>query len=122
MSQIYSYYLRAKQKYNQKSLFIWFSADSEKIAQNKLPYLMAEAGINEDHFFKPIRTNLPVVDELPPEGVFDSEFPQRFTHDANTNVGSLRIPTMTKARPRKRPAPIALVFHSGSSQQSNASR
>lgn len=85
MSQIYSYYLRAKQKYNQKSLFVWFSADSDKKAQNKLPYLMDEAGINEEYFFKPIRTNLPVVDELPPEGVFDSEFPQRFTHDANTN-------------------------------------
>lgn len=85
MSQIYSYYLRAKQKYNQKSLFVWFYADSDKKAQNKLPYLMDEAGINEEYFFKPIRTNLPVVDELPPEGVFDSEIPQRFTHDANTN-------------------------------------
>ncbi|HDW1711918.1 TPA: 3'-5' exoribonuclease, partial [Escherichia coli] len=32
----------------------------------------------EDDFKKPVRVNLPVVDDLPPEGVFDTEFCNRY--------------------------------------------
>ncbi|HHU7238286.1 TPA: 3'-5' exoribonuclease domain-containing protein, partial [Escherichia coli] len=33
---------------------------------------------DEDDFKKPVRVNLPVVDDLPPEGVFDTEFCNRY--------------------------------------------
>ncbi|EMG7354431.1 exodeoxyribonuclease VIII, partial [Escherichia coli] len=35
-------------------------------------------GYDEDDFKKPVRVNLPVVDDLPPEGVFDTEFCNRY--------------------------------------------
>ncbi|EGD6179694.1 exodeoxyribonuclease VIII [Escherichia coli] len=39
---------------------------------------MDDAGYDEDDFKKPVRVNLPVVDDLPPEGVFDTEFCNRY--------------------------------------------
>jgi len=35
---------------------------------------MDDNDYDEDDFKKPVRVNLPVVDDLPPEGVFDTEF------------------------------------------------
>ncbi|MCV5491716.1 exodeoxyribonuclease VIII, partial [Escherichia coli] len=35
-------------------------------------------GYDEDDFKKPVRVNLPVVSDLPPEGVFDTEFCNRY--------------------------------------------
>ncbi|HDJ1198646.1 TPA: 3'-5' exoribonuclease [Escherichia coli] len=35
---------------------------------------MDDAGFDEEDFKKPVRVNLPIVNDLPPEGVFDTEF------------------------------------------------
>ncbi len=39
---------------------------------------MDDNDYDEDDFKKPVRVNLPVVDDLPPEGVFDTEFCNRY--------------------------------------------
>jgi len=74
----YAYYIKAKKKSGEKDLFIWFSATDENTAFNKYHSLFNEAGLNGENFFKPIRTDLPVVDNLPPEGQFDNTWCEEY--------------------------------------------
>ncbi|MFG6076959.1 RecE family exodeoxyribonuclease [Erwinia sp. OPT-41] len=74
----YSYFLKAKQKFDKKSLFIHFDAKDDKAALNKIAYLMDESDLDDAHYFKPVRTDFPVVDDLPPENVFDDTWCDRY--------------------------------------------
>lgn len=71
---------------------------------------MDDNDYDEDDFKKPVRVNLPVVDDLPPEGVFDTEFCNRYEKGGKdgitmtfigpsplfrTNQPALTIPTST---------------------------
>lgn len=53
---------------------------------------MDDAGYDEDDFKKPVRVNFPVVNDLPPEGVFDTEFCNRYEKGGNDGITMMAIP------------------------------
>ncbi|WP_341350123.1 RecE family exodeoxyribonuclease, partial [Shigella sonnei] len=61
-----------------KGGFYWAEAKKLSIAISRGAVAIDDAGYDEDDFKKPVRVNLPVVDDLPPEGVFDTEFCNRY--------------------------------------------
>ncbi|EFF0758099.1 exonuclease [Escherichia coli] len=81
--QTYPLYYEAKNDKVRKRLgikggFFWTEAKKLSIAISRGAVAIDDAGHDEDDFKKPVRVNLPVVDDLPPEGVFDTEFCNRY--------------------------------------------
>ncbi|ENE0102867.1 RecE family exodeoxyribonuclease [Escherichia albertii] len=79
----YALYCDAKNDKTRKRLgikggFFWTEAKKLSVAVSRCIAAMDDAGYDEDDFKKPVRVNLPVVDDLPPEGVFDTEFCNRY--------------------------------------------
>ncbi|HEL8049475.1 TPA: 3'-5' exoribonuclease, partial [Escherichia coli] len=58
--------------------FYWRTEKKLSVAISRCVVAMDEAGYDEDDFKKPVRVHFPVVDDLPPEGVFDTEFCNRY--------------------------------------------
>ncbi|MGI8110332.1 3'-5' exoribonuclease domain-containing protein [Escherichia coli] len=56
----------------------WTTAKKLSVAISRYITGMDDNDYDEDDFKKPVRVNLPVVDDLPPEGVFDTEFCNRY--------------------------------------------
>ncbi|EFH3054998.1 exonuclease [Escherichia coli] len=61
-----------------KGGFYWTTAKKLSVAISRCITAMDDNDYDEDDFKKPVRINLPVVDDLPPEGVFDTEFCNRY--------------------------------------------
>ena len=61
-----------------KGGFYWTTAKKLSVAISRCITAMDDNDYDEDDFKKPVRVNLPVVDDLPPEGVFDTEFCNRY--------------------------------------------
>ncbi|EPQ7206528.1 3'-5' exoribonuclease domain-containing protein [Escherichia coli] len=61
-----------------KGGFYWTTAKKKSVAISRCITAMDDNDYDEDDFKKPVRVNLPVVDDLPPEGVFDTEFCNRY--------------------------------------------
>ncbi|EMW4857423.1 3'-5' exoribonuclease [Escherichia coli] len=61
-----------------KGGFYWSTEKKLSVAISRCVVAMDEAGYDEDDFKKPVRVHLPVVNDLPPEGVFDTEFCNRY--------------------------------------------
>ncbi|EJQ6580492.1 3'-5' exoribonuclease [Escherichia coli] len=61
-----------------KGGFYWTTAKKLSVAISRCIAAMDDNDYDEDDFKKPVRVNLPVVDDLPPEGVFDTEFCNRY--------------------------------------------
>lgn len=61
-----------------KGGFFWTTAKKLSVAVSRCITAMDDNNYDEDDFKKPVRVNLPVVDDLPPEGVFDTEFCNRY--------------------------------------------
>ncbi|EHS5615935.1 3'-5' exoribonuclease [Escherichia coli] len=61
-----------------KGGFYWTTAKKLSLAISRCITAMDDNDYDEDDFKKPVRVNLPVVDDLPPEGVFDTEFCNRY--------------------------------------------
>ncbi|HBD0217343.1 exonuclease VIII [Shigella sonnei] len=81
--QVYPLYYEAKNDKVRKRLgikggFYWAEAKKLSIAISRGAVAIDDAGYDEDDFKKTVRVNLPVVDDLPPEGVFDTEFCNRY--------------------------------------------
>ncbi|GDQ70221.1 exodeoxyribonuclease VIII [Escherichia coli] len=81
--QVYPLYYEAKNDKVRKRLgikggFYWAEAKKLSIAISRGAVAIDDAGYDEDDFKKPVRVNLPIVDDLPPEGVFDTEFCNRY--------------------------------------------
>ncbi|HFF6496012.1 TPA: RecE family exodeoxyribonuclease [Shigella dysenteriae] len=81
--QVYPLYYEAKNDKVRKRLgikggFYWAEAKKLSIAISRGAVAIDDAGYDEDDFKKPVHVNLPVVDDLPPEGVFDTEFCNRY--------------------------------------------
>ncbi|HAI8713400.1 exodeoxyribonuclease VIII [Escherichia marmotae] len=81
--QVYPLYYEAKNDKVRKRLgikggFYWAEAKKLSIAISRGAVAIDDAGYDEDDFKKPVRVNLPVVNDLPPEGVFDTEFCNRY--------------------------------------------
>ncbi|EHM4464092.1 3'-5' exoribonuclease [Escherichia coli] len=81
--QVYPLYYEAKNDKVRKRLgikggFYWITAKKLSVATSRCIAAMDDAGYDEDDFKKPVRVHLPVVNDLPPEGVFDTEFCNRY--------------------------------------------
>ncbi|EFH7952466.1 exonuclease [Escherichia coli] len=58
--------------------FYWTTAKKLSVAISRCITAMDDNDYDEDDFKKPVRVHLPVVNDLPPEGVFDTEFCNRY--------------------------------------------
>ncbi|HDC0140514.1 TPA: 3'-5' exoribonuclease [Escherichia coli] len=61
-----------------KGGFYWTTAKKLSVAISRCITAMDDNDYDEDDFKKPVRVHLPVVNDLPPEGVFDTEFCNRY--------------------------------------------
>lgn len=98
--QDFAYYLKAKNESVRKRLNIkgglfWCSGKKESLALSRLALAMDEAGYDESDFAKPIRVHLPVVNELPPEGVFDTAFCDCYEPGGEDGKVMMQIPGIT---------------------------
>ncbi|MEB7738549.1 PD-(D/E)XK nuclease-like domain-containing protein [Escherichia coli] len=81
--QVYPLYYEAKNDKVRKRLgikggFYWAEAKKLSIAISRGAVAIDDAGYDEEDFKKPVLVHLPVVNDLPPEGVFDTEFCNRY--------------------------------------------
>ncbi|EGK3347806.1 3'-5' exoribonuclease [Salmonella enterica] len=79
----YSYYIKVKNESARKRLgfpfaFWWKTDNSETAALARLTVSMLDAGFEPTDFAKPVRVNFPVINELPPEGSFDTTLCQKY--------------------------------------------
>ena len=73
--------VKATQKSGKKDAVIWFSAKSEARANLQLDVELEDADIETGRgkdYAKPVRTDMPVVDDLPEEGVVDFTWCERY--------------------------------------------
>jgi exodeoxyribonuclease VIII len=68
----------ARKRLNIKAAFFWCTSKKESLAQSRMALAMDDAGYNDEDFAKAIRVNLPVVDDLPDEGMFSTTFCDRY--------------------------------------------
>ncbi|EPO6096911.1 3'-5' exoribonuclease domain-containing protein [Escherichia coli] len=61
-----------------KGGFYWTTAKKLSVAISRCITAMDDNDYDEDDFKKTVRVHLPVVNDLPPEGVFDTEFCNRY--------------------------------------------
>ena len=77
----YSHLIPATQKSGKPDAYIWFTAATKSRAALMLDVALEDAGIETGRgkdYGKPIRTDMPVVDDLPEEGVVCYEFCKRY--------------------------------------------
>lgn len=68
----------ARKRLNIKAAFFWCTSKKESLALSRMALAMDEAGFDDEDFARPIRVNLPVVDDMPLEGIFDTTFCDRY--------------------------------------------
>jgi exodeoxyribonuclease VIII len=68
----------ARKRLDIKAAFFWCTSKKESLAASRMALALDEAGYNDEDFAKPIRVNLPVVSDLPLEGVIDTKFCDRY--------------------------------------------
>ncbi|HBC6083075.1 TPA: exonuclease, partial [Escherichia coli] len=74
-----------------KGGFYWRTAKKLSVAISHGVAAMDDAGFDEEDFKKPIRVHLPVVNDLPPEGVFDTEFCNRYEKGGEDGITMIFI-------------------------------
>lgn len=74
-----------------KGGFYWRTAKKLSVAISHGVVAMDDAGFDEEDFKKPIRVHLPVVNDLPPEGVFDTEFCNRYEKGGEDGITMVLI-------------------------------
>ena len=100
--QDFAYYLKAKnesirKRLNIKGGFFWCSGKKEHIALSRLALAIDEAGYDESDFTKPVRMHLPVCNDLPAEGVFDTAFCDCYEPGGEDGKVMVQIPGTTPA-------------------------
>ncbi|HFJ0015805.1 TPA: 3'-5' exoribonuclease [Shigella boydii] len=70
--------VKVRKRLGIKGGFYWTTAKKLSVAISRCITAMDDNDYDKDDFKKPVRVNLPVVDDLPPEGVFDTEFCNRY--------------------------------------------
>ncbi|HBH7556271.1 TPA: PD-(D/E)XK nuclease-like domain-containing protein [Serratia marcescens] len=113
MQNVYAYHLKAKQKSGKPSLFIWFEAKNDARAKRDLENHIEDAELDQSAYFKPVRTNYPVVDDLPPEAAFCDTWCLRYKLDDNL---SWQVIPAAEREPHK-PAGDAGASETSSSQK-----
>ncbi|EPV6057563.1 RecE family exodeoxyribonuclease [Escherichia coli] len=77
----FPYVVKATQKSGKPDAFVWFTAKTEARANLMLDVALEDAGIETGRgkdYAKPIRTDFPVVDDLPEEGEIDFTWCDRY--------------------------------------------
>lgn len=77
----FPYVVKATQKSGKPDAFVWFTAKTEARANLMLDVVLEDAGIETGRgkdYAKPIRTDFPVVDDLPEEGEVDFTWCDRY--------------------------------------------
>ncbi|MCD3929985.1 exodeoxyribonuclease VIII [Escherichia coli] len=83
---------KVRKRLDIKGVFFWTEARKLSVAVSRCIAAMDDAGYDEDDFKKPVRVNFPVVNDLPPEGVFDTEFCNRYEKGGNDGITMMAIP------------------------------
>lgn len=92
----FSLYCEAKNDKVRKRLgikggFYWTTAKKLSVAISRCVVAMDEAGYDADDFKKPVRVHFPVVNDLPPEGVFDTGFCNRYEKGGEDGITMIFI-------------------------------
>ncbi|EPD8271162.1 RecE family exodeoxyribonuclease, partial [Escherichia coli] len=100
----YALYCDAKNDKTRKRLgikggFFWTEAKKLSVAVLRCIAAMDDAGFDEEDFKKPIRVHLPVVNDLPPEGVFDTEFCNRYEKGGEDGITMILIAPSVPDKP-----------------------
>ncbi|GAB8567369.1 hypothetical protein OkiPb00491_50990 [Escherichia coli] len=74
-----------------KGGFYWTTAKKLSVAISRCITAMDDNDYDEDDFKKPVRVHLPVVNDLPPEGVFDTEFCNRYEKGGEDGITMMAI-------------------------------
>ncbi len=74
-----------------KGGFYWTTAKKLSVAISRCITAMDDNDYDEDDFKKPVRVHLPVVNDLPPEGVFDTEFCNRYEKGGEDGITMVLI-------------------------------
>ncbi|EPE5778147.1 3'-5' exoribonuclease domain-containing protein [Escherichia coli] len=74
-----------------KGGFYWRTAKKLSVAISRGVVAMDDTGFDEEDFKKPVRVNLPIVNDLPPEGVFDTEFCNRYEKGGEDGITMIFI-------------------------------
>ena len=74
-----------------KGGFYWRTAKKLSVAISRGVVAMDDAGFDEEDFKKPVRVHLPIVNDLPPEGVFDTEFCNRYEKGGDDGITMVLI-------------------------------
>ncbi|EJA5988519.1 PD-(D/E)XK nuclease-like domain-containing protein [Salmonella enterica] len=82
----------ARKRLGIKAGFFWTTAKKLSVAVSRCIAVMDDKGYDEDDFKKPVRVNLPAVGDLPPEGVFDTEFCNRYEKGGEDGKTMMLIP------------------------------
>ncbi|EMZ4243486.1 PD-(D/E)XK nuclease-like domain-containing protein [Salmonella enterica] len=82
----------ARKRLGIKAGFFWTTAKKLSVAVSRCIAAMDDKGYDEDDFKKPVRVNFPVVNDLPPEGVFDTEFCNRYEKGGEDGKNMMLIP------------------------------
>ncbi len=89
----------ARKRLGIKAGFFWATAKKLSVAVSRCIAAMDDKGYDEDDFKKPVRVNFPVVNDLPPEGVFDTEFCNRYEKGGQDGITMVLIPGAVPADP-----------------------
>ncbi|EPT8701241.1 3'-5' exoribonuclease domain-containing protein [Escherichia coli] len=82
-----------------KGGFYWRTAKKLSVAISRGVVAMDDAGFDEEDFKKPVRVHLPVVNDLPPEGVFDTEFCNRYEKGGEDGITMVLIAPSVQDKP-----------------------
>ncbi|HFW1465981.1 TPA: PD-(D/E)XK nuclease-like domain-containing protein, partial [Salmonella enterica subsp. enterica serovar Saintpaul] len=82
----------ARKRLGIKAGFFWTTAKKLSVAISRCIAAMDDKGYDEDDFKKPVRVNLPAIGDLPPEGVFDTEFCNRYEKGGEDGKTMMLIP------------------------------
>lgn len=82
----------ARKRLGIKAGFFWVTVKKLSVAVSRCITAMDDKGYDEDDFKKPVRVNFPVVNDLPPEGVFDTEFCNRYEKGGDDGITMMQIP------------------------------
>ncbi|EJA0244683.1 3'-5' exoribonuclease, partial [Escherichia coli] len=82
-----------------KGGFYWRTAKKLSVAISRGVAAMDDAGFDEEDFKKPIRVHLPVVNDFPPEGVFDTEFCNRYEKGGEDGITMILIAPSVPDKP-----------------------
>ncbi|MDA8500769.1 RecE family exodeoxyribonuclease, partial [Citrobacter sp. Igbk 17] len=92
----FPYVVKATQKSGKPDAFVWFTAKTEARANLMLDVALEDAGIETGRgkdYAKPIRTDFPVVDDLPDEGEVDFTWCDRYELAEDQRTWNLKLKT-----------------------------